>query len=197
MPDFGSDLESGCFALKVGAVTQYHISGITSTLTLLPTLLWFHLAFGWSVSQPVNPRLPRSNSWKEVWLLAPYLWRCLVISRHCVISNTSESGLPRRPELHRKSQGRIRFLRPYLLVNQLSSNHLVNSLGQMNDHSLTQSLQNAEVCVHLDCFIKLLFFFHHKVGMQNKQPKLHSMSSKTIEYLHGTSARCCLLCNSQ
>lgn len=54
MSDLGSELERFCFALKVGHVTQYHISGIASTLTLSQTLLQFHLTFGWSVSQPAS-----------------------------------------------------------------------------------------------------------------------------------------------
>lgn len=54
MSDPGLEWECCCFALKVGHVTQYHISGIASTLALSQTLFHFRLHFGWSVSQPAS-----------------------------------------------------------------------------------------------------------------------------------------------
>lgn len=109
-----------------------------------------------------------------------------MISRDCVISNTSESGLHCWVRLHGKSQGRIHFLCPHLLVSLLSANHLVNSWGQKmaEDHSLTQnSPQNFEFCIYLSC-TKPLFFLHDK--HIKKTTNIHNilhMSVKTIGYL--------------
>lgn len=146
-------------AFKVGPLTQYHKESL-AVANITPVSPYF-----WVVSpQP----MPRSNSWMDMWLRLPYLWQCLVISRHYVISNISVSGLTHRVTLHGKSLGRIRFLCPYLLANQLRTSTRVPQIkqithGQRNTHDWVWS----QKCVGIGVVIR--FYFCLKNHWQNYQ----------------------------